>query len=1127
MGQTAPETRKSLKKAKPADYLYQASSIRDLKFEHGFCGERFDSFTNPIDSAKVAPSVEQTCSPAGYLLIPFFGKSHYVSPSLYVKEAKKYHQIHWKESWYLLDSIRDNRAIYDEWANPRGFFEGFLIAGAVKKWTDFRDAWDNYFNEVETAPKPDIKQFNDLSDRTYDVIHRLVDLNYEADHVAKNGFDLQSIRQDTERLLAVIRQYRENCIESAEQITTGLETVESTSFQILNIVPTLTLMDPIREAAYKISILFVRAGARGAGGYLADGTVDGVLREAFAILLHEAPNVIVDVTLSWIQRLCVGLRLGKVAKESFVLAVKHLLEFTCAYYRLVQQNADGKLTDQQLEQLLSERIAVMIGDIAGQFLGTSLGEKAWKTLVKSVSDSLIRTLLVDINNARIAAKEQNREVIEVFMADLPSTIMRIFQGAFVGLIQRRAQQTAQYIEQQRATVGDEKEKGLNYQETLETMRKTNLTEWARDGTVDKKTLQSIQQSRRPPLLPFDYRTFTTTAWAKTNLDYITAAHARRNAHDNNLVLISHVSSETRRLHTDTGETLGAKAPKPMDVKGKTSDHPSLPDDIRGLVMKPRKEGEPGGPTHKDYAKGNETWEKGRDKMFAAGFMVRDDGVVFHPVQLTVWAKLHAEDSSACERAVETLQKAAAAGYHDLTLAPPATLSKQISEQLGDIRSILNKAKIGLYSDWDLIEVVDFQSGVRRFMGDKGDGSDALRLARDNRQHLNKEINIHNDFEDERIPPNLRMLARIYDEPGHGGSSEIEPVILAKTFDNVEVPIKKTSMIFPNGELVIIDETDSYVAGKIAGLTGELRTKRLDWAIRDRIEKELQSRLGDKYQDFANRGQNVRKSYEKKSPIYITTGKSPPPVTIKQVGEIRKTYRGIEILDEEGLGYEVTKEAIENSLYSRHMRWEDYHINHLFEDSPVQENKYRQWNRYKVWGDFRTIVAVDYDRGDYIGRNIAIAVSHYEQTIADAIEGLLRTREQLGAIYSNVQVWYELYTAYSPICTDYVVNRIGGPKPGVVNRGEELAKMVSCFRPRKDERLHAFAVTTFADTYAPLSHKDFIDKRPVQGLVLAEVWEHQKTKKLIYRKLETAENCQILVFPESLIAFTHIKQAQFR
>jgi hypothetical protein len=177
------------------------------------------------------------------------------------------------------------------------------------------------------------------------------------------------------------------------------------------------------------------------------------------------------------------------------------------------------------------------------------------------------------------------------------------------------------------------------------------------------------------------------------------------------------------------------------------------------------------------------------------------------------------------------------------------------------------------------------------------------------------------------------------------------------------------------------------------------------------------------------------------------------------------------------------------------------------------------NREVLWNAFKTVVAVDCSEdGEPIGENIVIAASHFRQSIADAVYGLMSVRRPFGQLPANVRVWYELYTAYFPLSTDYIANRIGGPDPGVEGRHlePEMMSSCSCFKSRKDERLYAFAAGDFEGTFAPTHHKSVLDKRPVQGLILTEVWEHQKRKTLTYRKAEGPDGQHILVFPEPVI-----------
>jgi hypothetical protein len=252
----------------------------------------------------------------------------------------------------------------------------------------------------------------------------------------------------------------------------------------------------------------------------------------------------------------------------------------------------------------------------------------------------------------------------------------------------------------------------------------------------------------------------------------------------------------------------------MGVKGKTSNHPRYglnPDGTEnrlrknwGLVLKPADESHSDGPTHTDYAAAKAAWDKSVHKMCKNGFMVSPDRVVFHPDQLTRWAQLHPEDAAACQTAIETLSNLSAGGVHDLTQKVPTFSGLLSKERIEAAFHHLSRVKIGYYSDLDLVEVVDFTSGQRRFMGDLGEDKEILQLARDNREHANSEINIH-DYDDPELPPDIRKLARQGDTLQHGGNNETVTLTASKKIDNILVYLDEIHMVFPGGEIVIINE----------------------------------------------------------------------------------------------------------------------------------------------------------------------------------------------------------------------------------------------------------------------------------------------------------------------------------
>ena len=1117
----------------------QNTTASGLKFEHGFCGDPSPD-RSILERARAAPSHEQTFQPSAYLLITWFGKLHYVSPALYLRDADKYHELHWKEACLLLDNINSNLAIYDEWANPRGFWGG-STAKTVYAYEDLCSSVDSWVNSIEKTSKPDLDEFYKLTNQVMEIMDRLTKNDLDPCKVAQDGIDLEHIREDFKNLMKSVVDFRERAIKSAEHITAGLETVESTAFQILNVVPTLTFMDPFREAAYKIIVLLVRASTRGAGGYFAyDYSKEAALREAFSVIRKEAAGVIVDIVFLPVDRLFKAVAMKGFTKHFCTICVQQIIEYTCWYYKTMDENQGKPITDKQREDMLYERTASLIGSLVGLMFPTNLGTSARETLVKTVAENIVRNLSIDCVNAERAAREQNRDFLEVLIADLPGTLMRIIQGGFVGLIQRRAQQSGQFIEQQRATRG---EGGTNRKEAIKILNESDhrvvnpeLKELVSETEAfrpNKRTLREIRNNRvRNPVPAFTFREYNTI-WKKTNLDYSTAQALRRFSDNNNLVMIAMNPARTRTMHTDTPEARGAKGPKSMGVKGKTSNHPQYglnadgtENRLRknwGLVLKPADMNHPDGTTHTDYSAAKVTWDKSVHKMFEGGFMVSPDRIVFHPEQLTRWAQLHPEDAADCQTAIETLNNLSAGGVHDLTQEVRTFSGPLAKERVEFTSKLLSRIKIGYYSDVDLVEVVDFTSGQRRFMGDLGEEKEIIQLARDNREHANKEINIH-DYVDPKLPRDVHRLARPGDTLQHGGNNETVTLTASRKIDNILVYLDNINMVFPGGELVVINEETmtKEMKDKYKGLSPEDKMKKLDEDVRFLKEVEINIRLGNKYQEFANRAEQVRKSYDKSSPRFHVKGKKPPKVTPMQAQMVQKMFNGIEILDEKGLGVTVEDKDISTSLVRRGLDLGEWHITEACYDRGepgYRVNRHSDLKTAKI--RYNTFIGIE-NIGTYddfkCGNNIVIAISHYKQTIAEAIVALLRTREALGNISSSIKIWYEIYTAYRPVSVDYIRDRIGGPDTGITpGKYETFKERVNCFAEREKKRLYAFSVTGFADTFTPTPGKNNKLKgdHPFQGLLLTNVWEEKISKEHWYQTTESSGGERFIVFPESL------------
>jgi hypothetical protein len=1122
-----------LLKASQAPYKYVVCD--KLPYQQGFLGERFGCKNFSPLPTPVAPTHDQKLQPRFLLPIMCFGKMHYISLEVFQRDAAKYNQLQWKDAWILIDSVSTNWKIYLEWIHPARFFD-WTTAKTVEKFKGFKD----WCRGIDKAPKPDPAKFLELHQKLLAVADKVRQNagSLDAAKMVAHGVEIDQVRENFKRLMKAVDAFRNKSIEAAEEIEAGLETVEGAAFEILNVVPTLTLMDPFREAAYKIGVLLVRAAARGVGGALAWGTLDGAIREAFGILRREAVPLIVGIIMIPVNRLALARRWGSIQRHIVTNIVQQELELVCAIFKIVVDSGGKRITPQQWRDLLLDRVAALVSGMVGLIVPTNLGDKALKTLVKSITESAVSTLILDYENALKVALKTNRTVAEVMQADLPGIIMRFIQNTIVGVFQRRAQQVGQNLEQERVTRGAD---GTTRAERRKILEETEAGEFFRKGKAKRATIKEIQEARRGPVGAFSEREYNAY-WKQAHLDYATAQGLRRYSDNNNLVVIAVDPNQSRIRHTSSPEERGAKAPKPVVLSAKTSDNPGAPASVYGLVAKPARV-PPNGPTHSDYRAAVKKWLEDIRGAYKQGYMVRPDGVVFHPDQLTRWAQMHPNDAAACNAAIETLNALRKNGKHDLMQEiAPAQSGPTSAARLAATKELLARVKVGFYSDLDLHEVVDFATGQRRFMGDKDEKERVFDLARDNRQHANRNLNIKDYIEAPLGYAKESPIARRGDALQHGGEAEVV-TISKKQVTGVNKELDRVNMVFPHGEVVLINEAVLRTKwGKnYDGLDAATKKTRLDSDLRQAIEEELKLRLGVNYQEFMNRATRVRKDYSKVTSRYSAKSGTPPPVTIQQYSAIQRSLQGVEIIDEKGLGRPVDVLDVRRGFDRRKLVTDVWAVARAIgKEAEANVGMQGKMDAQEVWDQYGVLVGADED-----GLNIVFAVLHYEKTMAHVIASLLMARKAF-AIRSRSKVWYEIYTAYRPVASGYVRDRIGGPDPGVDIWVAGLGKFASCFGSPKNEKFHAFATSGFVRTYTPTYGKEppknvlhtqggtisttdpnFVwednrgrrwpkDPRPVEGLLLTDVWANQQTMGLSYRPTKTAEGSRLVVFPDVIV-----------
>lgn len=1063
--------------AHPKDYHFEPAEADQLRLEQGAYGERFRSPVAPQQQALVSTAIEQVCRPTILLEIIFYSKIHLVTPDEFVLKAKDYHAILRDESLLLYNDIKDNRKIYQEWADPDGFIES-AVANSTAGFAAATDAVVGFFKAVKRAPKPDINEFDKLIERctkvAYDVSAAASALNYENIHSL--GINLALIREDSRRLYKAVDLFRNRAIDSAETITKGLETAEGASFQVLALVPTLTGMDPLREAAYRIGLIVLRAGGRSAGAALAETSI---IRELCGVLKADVPPMLVEVISSVLR----GAIPKGAGKEFLIFIVKQEVEFLCDLALLVNQKGT-QLNEEDLKQLGMNRLTSCLSELLSKVLGGRPSDTGTQRIAKSLAESTINTLWRDILTARETAKTQGREFWDVFLAELPWTIVKIIQGTFVGALQRNAGRIAFEPHSE-----DGQQKALD---VLKAQKASSIF-------TGQRVMQPSRSAtaKRSPLSPMSVSEYRQ--WQKDlSLHPDIAGQLRRYAHDSEQYVAFRVPSDAMAQHAAEF----SKRPKPLWVKAKSATQGPT----EGLVTKPTKER----PIREDNDKAIATWEKSIDSIKKNGALVREDGVLFHPDMLRDAGKVDKANAAAYERAAQILADFQAKGHYDLT--DPGTiqaLQHAYPQEAAGLRQILQLARVGYYPDLDLAEVFDANTGDRIPVG-AGNEKDPAELAylQRNRSNLDEVVNINDDVRN--LPPEAR---------GPDGQPRV-------SLDNKAPHVQS---LFQHGA------DNEYYRGGEGGPIAVVGPDGGKWVFRDRasFETGMRTILGQKYRDPGQR--NVRgilmTKNSKDDPTSGAMAKgSGERIDTAKFNRIRWYYEQAR-RDSAGTGTAVPSNDIWMSLFQRGLSIDPEAL------ARAVGGRWREF--HSILQRLGTFAAID-----LYGKNLVIAGATPE-SFANGLARLARTAVELGAmLIPNLTVWFELYSSYKPVTSDYILNRIGGLDPGVTSSVDDVSSAVPVFQLKPGHKMYAFCLDGFHATYSPtepsasggptdkLSDEErnrlnrertvgsFGLQPPVFGKVegqkLMGVWDNLTTRKLSYEEV-TIMGRPIAVFTSGLAA----------
>lgn len=720
--------------AEPGEYKFAPTKPEELKLAQGAVGRRGPGATGVNDTLFVTTTHQQTAAPQPMLVLYIFHKKHYLTPEDFLKQAAHWHEVQLKEVDCYLDAIRVQKKFYLDWTNPPGVMQG-ITARTVQGWNFVRGYASELYNraiseadqldeELRHAPKPDPEEFDKLEQRANAVLDKLKPKTLDYELMNQAGLELQLIWADLQKLLHAIDRFRGKAVDRAGDLLAVAETTENLAFSTLNVAPTIMFMDPVREALWKLGVLLLRSGARGAGTWTASDRAgfDDFLRGAVEVFRAQAPAVLADVVCGFLR----GMKNPK-AKKAVEIVIREFIGFMADVLDILHDPAreNMQLTDDDWNRLLRQRAVSLVGVVTGLLLPHDPAlDSLTKERAAAVAEAIVNSVAVKVNQAYEKHKaDPGKTVLQYVVEDLPGLLWAIIENALLGMISKSAARMGHETSQQ--TSGNRtnfKESWAIAKEQTKPVRKGFVK-----GKMDNVERAWAQASRRiPPLSPENYG----KAWSQTHLDHETASRYRRWADEVKKFVVFRVpSTDFKEFRLDRDHAVW---PKPLPVKyksAKISGGFSEGDHRLGRVAVLEADVQSKG------------WKSQVHDLVAKtkGAMVAPDGVIFHPDQLIQLAGKSPEQSQKLAEAHALLRKMYAevdqlhksgndAEAEKIIQLNTPEAKKHWEAKLGEseyakVASVLDEQskgeRIGFHADIDLVEVGEEANGKRVSLGGAG------------------------------------------------------------------------------------------------------------------------------------------------------------------------------------------------------------------------------------------------------------------------------------------------------------------------------------------------------------------------------------------------------------------------
>ncbi|MFO0613047.1 MAG: hypothetical protein U0414_10685 [Polyangiaceae bacterium] len=653
-----------------------------------------------------APKVPTTMQDQPVVVLVLFGKLQRYGRAEYEALGGKFARM-LKEEWYLLDDQLSS--LYEIWKETK-------MGGVVWVGASLAALWQSLFSRgshsgtirVPDAPGVEERKIvatTEIRDEDFNDLHNeLLGIPHPSDDPSEHelydiGVRLNKVRHQMARLSANASNERERNIEAAAAGESYARLVADSAFSALHIAARLAAaQNPVTELGYRIAVMFIEGSAYGVGSWAAGTTA---VPELLAVLKNRLPSILVDALIGRFMKSAQAGGYSARQRSVAEYIVRQVVEFICDLLVLFI-STDWKPKKADFDLLWQQVLARAVAGLIGLMLNIDDKDARVKQLGFLVAKAVVETLQSELVSAKQEADARQIAYMEALCARLPMIIARFFTNLVLGALGQARVSPADASLPPPPKAPPATKLGRTVAKVIERLDRKSLL-----STVSFSWTRKPGSTRGRALL-------TSEEWQASGLakryNRAEFESLRAIASEYELILVLRLTNEAS-LRFVGNPAFWSKA---LSIKLKTADSGPL----NGLVVFMA---DPSGPDSLPTATHVSASDASNAKAaHDAGYLVRADGLVFHPGMLPAWARQHGvEGASPLQRILEEVH---GSGHFMLGNArTEAVVLTKIANLPDDTREATRAAwnklqaagpALGVRGDHDVYEVIDARTGMR-------------------------------------------------------------------------------------------------------------------------------------------------------------------------------------------------------------------------------------------------------------------------------------------------------------------------------------------------------------------------------------------------------------------------------